>query len=128
MTTPLICLLIVLLLPIVLAGVGGYYRSREPGGFDNSNPREQAKHLAGAGARAYAAQQNAWEAIALFTPAVLVAHLLQADPAMSASLAVAFVGFRVAHALCYLANLATLRSLAFTGALVCVIWLFVLGA
>ncbi len=128
MTTPLICLLIVMLLPIVLAGVGGYYRAREPGGFDNSSPREQVKQLSGAGARAYAAQQNAWEAIALFTPAVLVAHVLQADPALSAILAVAFVAFRAAHAVCYLADLATLRSLAFTGALVCVVWLFVLGA
>jgi len=127
MTTPLICLLIVMFLPIGLAWVGGFYRNREPGGFDNRNPREQAKNLTGAGSRAYAAQQNAWEAVALFTPAVLVAHVLQADPPMSATLAVTFVGLRVAHAACYLADLGTLRSLTFVAAMVCLVWLFLLG-
>jgi len=128
MTTPLNCLLIVMFLPIVLAWVGGFYRNREPGGLDNRNPREQAKQLSGPGARAYAAQQNAWEAVAVFTPAVLVAHALQADPAMSAILATAFVGFRLAHAAFYLADLANLRSLSFIGAMICAVWLFLLGA
>ena len=40
---------------------------------------------------------------------------------------VAFVAFRVLHAVCYLTDKATLRSLAFVGALVCAIWLFLLG-
>lgn len=127
MTTPMICLLVTLLLPLLLAGVGGFYRSREPGGMDNNDPRAQASQLTGAGARAYAAQQNAWEAVALFAPAVLVAHVLGADPATSATLAVTFVGLRVVHGICYLADLATLRSIAFVASLVCVIWLFVLG-
>ncbi len=128
MTTPMVCLLITLLLPLVLAGVGGYFRSREPGGMDNNDPRGQVNKLTGPGARAYAAQQNAWEAIALFTPAVLVAHVLGADPATSAALAITFVGLRVIHGICYLADLATLRSLAFVASLVCVIWLFTLGS
>ncbi len=127
MTTPMICLLITLLLPLVLAGVGGFYRTREPGGMDNNDPRGQASKLTGPGARAYAAQQNAWEAIALFTPAVLVAHVLGADPATSATLAMTFVGLRVVPGICYLADLATLRSLAFVASIVCVIWLFTLG-
>jgi uncharacterized MAPEG superfamily protein len=128
MTIPFWCLLIGLFLPFVLAGVGGYHRSRLPGGFDNSNPREQAKVLTGAGARAYAAQQNAWEALAVFTAAVLTAHVLDGDPARAAQLAIAWVVLRVLHAVCYLANWATLRSLVFTGAMVAAIWLFLLGA
>ena len=128
MTTPFICLLIIMFLPLVLAGTGGYFRSRSPEGLDNRNPRAQVAGLEGPGARAYAAQNNAWEAIALFTPAVLVSHLLGADPGAAAMLAMTFVGFRVAHGLCYLADLATLRSLCFVGGLVCAIWLFLLGA
>jgi len=128
MTLPLWCLLIAVLLPNVLAGIGGFYRSRLPGGFDNNNPREQAKVLTGAGARAYAAQQNAWEALAVFTVAVLTAHVLGADPAMSARLAVGWVAFRVLHAVCYLADWGTARSLVHVGAVVCAVWLFLLGA
>lgn len=128
MTVPLWCLLIGIAIPYLLAGVGGYFRGRDPAGFDNRNPREQAKGLTGAGARAYAAQQNAWEALAVFTAAVLTAHALGADPGMSANLAMAWVVFRTAHAVCYLADLATLRSLMFMGGMAAAIWLFVLGA
>jgi len=128
MSTPLWCLLIVMIMPIMLAGVGGYFRNRLPGGLDNAHPREQISALSGAGARAYAAQQNAWEALALFTAAVLTAQLLSADAAMSANLAMGFVAFRVLHAICYIGGLATLRSLMFAGSLVCAIWLFLLAA
>ena len=128
MTTPFWCLLIVMVMPLVLAGVGGFLRNKQLGNLDNANPREQIKELSGPGARAYAAQQNAWEALALFTAAVLVAHITGADPATSANLAMAFVGFRVLHAICYISGLATIRSLMFMGGIVCIVWLFILGA
>lgn len=128
MTTPLWCLLIIMVLPFILAGASAYFRNKQLGGVDNANPREQAAALTGAGSRIVAAQQNAWEALALFTAAVLTAHVLGADPAMSANLAMGFVVFRVLHAACYVGGIATLRSLMFLGALVCVIWLFLLGA
>lgn len=128
MTTPFWCLLIVMIMPIVLAGVGGYFRNKQLGELDNVDPREQAKQLTGVGSRTYAAQQNAWEALALFTAAVLTAHVLNADPAMSANLAMAFVVLRVLHPICYLAGWATVRSLIFFGSLGCAIWLLVLAA
>jgi len=128
MTIPFWCLLIVMVLPIVLAGMGGYFRNAQLGTLDNSNPRGQVTELTGAGARVYAAQNNAWEALALFTAAVLTAHVLNADPAMSANLACAFVVFRVLHPICYLAGWATVRSLIFFGSLVSALWLFVLAA
>jgi len=128
MTTPLICLLIVIFIPFVLAGTGGYFRVKQLGSLDNNNPREQVRELTGAGARVYAAQQNAWEATALFTAAVVAAYLLEADPGMSATLAIAFVAFRVLHPIFYIADIAPLRSLTFLGALVSAVWLFVLGA
>jgi uncharacterized MAPEG superfamily protein len=127
MTSVLWCLLFVAIMPILLAIVGGYFRTKEPDGLDNNHPRQQIQALSGAGARAYAAQQNAWEALAIFTAAVVSAYISPADPATATQLALGFVGFRVLHAGSYLANLAVLRGVAFAGGMVCAIWLFVTG-
>ena len=128
MTIPFWCLLIIVIIPYLLAGASGYFRANQLGKIDLNNPREQATLLTGAGARVYAAQQNAWEATAVFAAAVLVAHFLGADPEMSANLAMAFVGFRILHAVAYVADWAPVRSALFLGGLVSAIWLFVLGS
>ena len=128
MTVPFWCLLIVSVFPIVLAWVGGYFRHQQFGEVDNKEPRSQNALLTGAGARAVAAQQNAWEALAIFTAAVLVAHLAAADAAQSALAAQIFVLARVLHAVCYIANRDILRSLSFTVGMGCSVWLFVMAA
>lgn len=127
MTTPFWCLFIVALLPIALSWVGGYHRNKQFGQVDNKQPRLQAARLEGAGARAYAAQQNAWEALLLFTGAVLVAHLAGATGSQAAIAAVLFVVARVLHAVFYLANLDILRSLVWLVGLGCVIWLYLMA-
>ncbi len=127
MTIVLWCLLLMTILPILLAFVGAYFRTSQLGEFDNNNPREQVKALTGAGSRAYAAQQNAWEALAVFTAAVVSAYISQADAGTAANLAIAFVVFRILHAALYLADLAALRSLAFMGGMFCAVWLFISG-
>jgi uncharacterized MAPEG superfamily protein len=127
MTVPFVCLLIVALLPYTLSTLSGYFKVKQLGSLDNKYPRVQAAELEGIGARAWAAQMNAWEALPVFTAAVLVAHVAGADPDKSATAAVLFVGLRVLHAAFYLANLDVLRSIAFLGALACAIRLFVLG-
>jgi uncharacterized MAPEG superfamily protein len=124
MTTPLWCLLIAIFIPYVLTGIGGYFKTRQFGTLDNNNPRRQSAQLTDTGERAVAAQQNAWEALAVFTVAVLVNHLAGGDPATSAALAMAWVGLRILHAVAYLADWAAIRSLAFMGGIVCVVWLF----
>ncbi|MGI0115318.1 MAPEG family protein [Zooshikella sp. RANM57] len=121
MTTPLICLVIVAVMPYIYAGMGAYYRSRLPGGVDNKHPRQQITQLQGTGARVYAAQQNAWEALAIFTVAMLVVHLRQAPEPQVSLLAELFVAARVAHAFFYINNWDVFRSLAFAAGLVCVI-------
>jgi len=128
MTTPFWCLLIAMLLPIVLSMTGGYFRMREFGTLDNKHPRLQAAKLEGTGARVYAAQQNAWEAFAMFTAAVAVAHMAGADPARSATAALLFIAARVGHAVFYIANVDWARSLIFFVAIGSCIWLFVLAA
>ncbi len=128
MTTPFWCLLAAILLPYVLAGVGGYFRMRQFGRIDNKHPRQQAAALEGAGARAYAAQQNAWEALAVFAPSVLVAHVAGADPDRSAIAALAFLAARVVHPVAYLANVDALRSLSFLVGFLACLYLFRLAA
>ena len=125
MTIPFWCLLITVLIPYVLAGFGAYQRKAQLGEIDNKNWRStQLPALEGIGSRAYAAQANTWEAIAMFTAAVAVAHLAGADPATSATAAMIFVGARVAHTIFYLADLDMLRSLSFVVGWACCLWLF----
>lgn len=129
MTVPFWCLLVVLTINYVLAALGGLFKWRQLGHLDNHHPRAQSSQLTGAGARVWAAQANGWEALAGFTAAVLVAHLSGADPAASAIAAQVFVASRIAHAILYVADLATLRSLVFTvPGLGAIGWLFWLAA
>ena len=125
MTLVLACLLVAVLMPYVLAWIGTYHKSRQLGKVDNNNPRAQAAQLTGAGARAVAAQQNAWEALAVFTASLFAAFFAGVAPASLATPALVVVAARIAHAACYLADLASARSGTFLVATVCCIWIFV---
>ena len=128
MTVPFQCLAVVSLLPYVCSWTSGYFRYRQFGRIDNKNPRRQQAALEGIGARAQAAQANAWEALPLFTAAVVVAHLSGADPQRASLLSVGFVATRLLHPVLYLADLDLLRSLVFVAGLACVVGLFVISA
>lgn len=128
MTTPFWCLLIAVFIPYVLSGVGGYFKTKQFGSVDIKNPRLQAAQLEGIGHRAQAAQENAWEALAVFTAAVFMAHFAGADPQASANAAMLFIAARIAHPIIYLADIGPLRTLAFVVGLGACIWLFVLAA
>lgn len=128
MTVPLWCLLIVTFLPFLWAFTAVHLRRRQFGFIDNRHPRQQQAQLTGAGARAVAAQQNAWEALAMFTAAVFAAHVNGATAGQAATAGMLFVAARIAHGLFYLADLDKLRSLAFGVGAGAVIWLFVLAA
>lgn len=129
MTTPLWCLVIVALLPFPLAFTGGYFKMRQFGSIDNKNPRQQTQKLEGAGARAAAAQANAWEALAFFTAVVAVLSVANpeaAHGAAAANLSLGFVATRVLHPIFYLANIDVARSLVFLAGLGCgigLIWI-----
>ena len=122
MTTPIWCLLIVALLPYVLSFSGGYFRLRQFGKIDNKHPRIQQSQLQGVGARALAAQQNAWEALAFFTAVQVVLHLANPEAAKgstAANLSLVFLATRVVHPIAYIANIDLLRSAVFLIGLVC---------
>lgn len=130
MTTPLWCLVLVMFLPYLLAFTGSYFKMRQFGKIDNKNPRQQVAQLEGVGARAAAAQANAWEALAMFTVAVVVLQLANPEAARgstAANLAMAFLAMRIAHAIFYLANIDIARSLAFMIQVVCAVWLIALA-
>lgn len=128
MTTPFWCLFAVLLLPLFLAFAGGYFRGKAFGTADNKNPRAQAARLEGPGARAYAAQANAWEASILFSATVLTTHAAGLSAEAATPWTLAFVAFRVLHGVFYLQDLDKLRSLSFMGGMVCIVTLFVKAA
>jgi len=107
-TTALWCVLIAGLLPFaatLTAKIGG---SR----FDNANPREWLSNQSGFRRRANAAQLNSFEAFPLFAAAVIIAQLLGAPQPRVDLLALVFIAARLAYFGLYLADLATLRSLA----------------
>ena len=124
MTTPFWCLIAAAILPYVIAGTGARLRIQQLGGLDNEHPRVQALKLRDSAARAYAAQQNAWEALALITAAVMVAHFAGADAEASAIAAIVFVIARVLHWGFYVSNVVPLRTLSFLTGAVCCLTLF----
>lgn len=121
------CIIVAGLLPIVCAGIAkskGFGKPRRDGGFDNHNPRAWLATLSGWQARANAAQANSFEALPLFIAGVLVAQQMGAAQERVDLLALSFVLFRVIFIGLYLADLATLRTLAWTAALACSLGLF----
>ena len=121
MTTPLWCLVVLMVMPYVLAVAGGIARSKLPEGIDNNHPRLQYARLEGAGARIWSAQQNAWEALVLFIAAAGVAKFAGVSAEDMACACLVYAGARVLHAVFYIANWAILRSLVqFVGLGACI--------
>jgi uncharacterized MAPEG superfamily protein len=84
---------------------------KKAGGYDNHHPREQQAKLQGFGARAVAAHQNSFEALTVFSIAILSAIVTHHTSFLIQVLAVVYVVSRVAYHALYLMNRATLRSL-----------------
>lgn len=124
MTLALWCLLVAALLPIACAGIAKWGFQ----GFDNNNPREWLARQQGWRARAHAAQLNSWEALAIFSAAVLTAHVAHAPQGTVDALALGFIVARLAYVACYLADQASLRSVVWMVGLGLSIALFVVAA
>jgi len=123
-TTALWCVLIAGLLPYaatLTAKIGGTR-------FDNANPRDWLADQSGFRRRANSAQLNSFEAFPLFAAAVVIAQMLGASQSRIDTLALVFVAARVAYLCFYLADRATLRSLAWFVGLASVVAIFVSAA
>lgn len=119
------CVLIAALLPYLWVSIAKASAPR----YDNRDPRgwieqQQAPRVK----RAYNAHSNAFEAFAPFAAGVALAQLAEVAPERIAMLAVGFVALRVLHGFAYVADLAALRSLAWFGAMACVIALLAQAA
>lgn len=115
------CVLVPAMLPIVCAGIakwGMFTKPRRDGGYDNNNPRAWLARQTDWRARANAAQANSFEALPLFVGAVIIAHQLGAPQLRLDLLAGVYIVLRLIFIMMYVANLATMRSLVWTLALV----------
>lgn len=114
MTTATLCLLLACLAPIICtcgAKIAGS-RKGPSGRLDNNNPRQWLAQQTGVAARLNAAQQNSWEALAIFAPAVLTAEAMAVSQDHVNLLAMVFIAARMAYVVLYAADAATLRTLA----------------
>ena len=104
------CLLMAALLHVVSKVPVAMAMSRQ-GKYDNNQPRAQEATLTGFGHRALAAHENTLEAFPPFAAGVIVALVAQADQSQIDALAVTFVIARLLYLICYLSDIAWLRSL-----------------
>jgi uncharacterized MAPEG superfamily protein len=123
MTVALWCVLVAGLLPYAATAI-----AKTGVDFDNRDPRGWLAQQQGYRRRANAAAMNGFEALPLFAAAVLIAHLVRGPQPSANLLAIGFIVARAAHLACYLADLATLRSVAWLLGIACVIGLFVVSA
>ncbi len=118
MSTAIACLLIAALLPYLTVAI-----CKTQKGYNNHAPRDWGAQLQGLQRRAFAAHLNHFEAFPAFAAGVLVAGLRGVDETLVARLAAAFIVLRVAYVLAYLADQPLLRSLLWTAAFACPLWL-----
>ena len=120
-------LLVLCILPLSCAWIAGYHRHKQLGRVDNKEPRVQAQQLTGAGARAVAAQGNSWEALAVFSAALLAVVISGLPLSSISTLSLVFVALRVLYIPLYIGNLDTLRSLVFVAGYGISMYLFYLA-
>jgi uncharacterized MAPEG superfamily protein len=123
MTIALWCVLVAGLLPYVATVI-----AKAGVNFDNRHPRDWLAQQQGYRRRANAASMNGFEALPLFAAAALIAQVVRGPQPSANLLAIGFIVARAAHLACYLADLATLRSVAWFLGMACVIGLFVVSA
>ena len=125
MTTAYWCVFATFIFPYILVAV-----ARLPSITLEKNlvPRIASKSLTGFRQRAYWAHLNALEAIGPFAATVIIAHLLELDQITLDMLALIFLGFRIAHAVVYMANQGVLRTVMFAGGFFTMVTIFLKAA
>ena len=117
------CLLAAAMLPILTIGIAKYSARRK---YDNANPRDPTFYQHPFRARVLGAHNNGLEAFPFFAAAVLLAEFRHVPQLRLDELAVAFVMLRIAYVGVYLSNFASVRSIVWTLALACNVWIFFL--
>ncbi len=128
MTIPFWTLVFATVAPYLWFGLAAPQRIKQFGHLEVNVPRTQQAKAEGLAARLIAAHSNAFEALAIYAPAVIVAHLAGADPGHSTILALVWVGARTLHGIFYALDKAPLRTLVFTVGLLASAGFYVLAA
>lgn len=110
MYTLILCLFIACLLPYLTKLPVAVAMKNQPGGYNNNHPRMQQAALSGFGARAYAAHQNSFESLIIFSAAILTALATNHLSTTIQGLAVFYIVSRCVYHLFYLLDWAALRS------------------
>ncbi|GER05917.1 membrane protein [Iodidimonas muriae] len=100
----------------------------QEGRYDILEPRAQQARLKGKAMRAYGAHLNMVEAFGPFAAAVIMAHILEADPLWRDGLAVTFIAARLLYIPAYLRDWGYGRTAVWAVGLLAVIGLFILPA
>jgi uncharacterized MAPEG superfamily protein len=116
------CVLIAALLPVAIVA---YAKS---GSRDNNHPRDAVAALPEMKRRAYAAHQNAYENFPFFAVAVITATTLGASISTVNILAALYIVLRCMHAVLYINDAASARSLCYGAGLIVNIAIFLLPA
>ncbi|MCC5880020.1 MAG: MAPEG family protein [Idiomarina sp.] len=111
MTALLITLLITMFLPFLAKAPLVVAMNKQPGGYDNRNPRAQQRALEGFGERANAAHYNSFEALGIYLGAIVVTVAAGGVDSVTIILGWIFVLSRVFYLLCYWVDKSSLRSL-----------------
>ena len=118
------CMLAGLILPYIWHVSSVPFRLKQFSTVNTARPREQADQLTDGGQGAWGAQLNAWEALAVFTAANVIAFMGGVDPEGNWSLAaIIWVVLRFFHGIFYIFNIPALRILCFAGGLGVSIWI-----
>jgi uncharacterized MAPEG superfamily protein len=117
------CVLIAALMPTAIVTY-----AKAGSGRNNHNPRDTVDSLPPPRRRAYAAHLNAFESFPFFAAAVIVATTMGAPLYLVNVLAAIYIVLRVAHALLYINDVPSARSLVFTAGFLVNIAIFVLPA
>ena len=99
------------ILPYIMKIPMSIAMQKQPGGYDNHNPRTQAENLTGFGARALAAHKNSFESLLVFAIAVLTALTTQHVTIAIQNLSILYVVTRIVYNIFYLLDFAALRSI-----------------
>ena len=116
------CLIIAALLPYVAKVPVAKAMKNQGGGnlsgYDNKLPREQQKKLTGFGARCLAAHENSFEALIIFSAALLLTIATGHTDVFSVTLSIVFIVCRIAYLVFYWINWDKLRSTVWAIALI----------
>ena len=116
MTIAYWCVFVSILMPTAFTLIAKM-TSKDYGFKANHHPRDFLESLSGFRKRAHWVQLNTFESIPAFMAAVIIAHQQSGNQSHIDMLAMAYIALRIVYGVLYIADLALLRSFAWTASL-----------